>query len=251
MFEGWLFILVRRPYDIGDRIHISNPQSDTSINGSASWFVRDVDLFTTTVVFAATGEKATLSNGSLAASRVSDQRHSKSSLQCSSFVWAINSRYHSSLRLSQIINMARSPNGVMFVFLRFMVDTPRSKIEIFEEAVRKFVKSRPRDWAQLLGFRPSNIAQEQGYVEYMIILQHRESWQNVGAMLVSKAEVSSFCLELSKTLDMRYKQPPMPVDLSINNRDGHSESDSVVAKFQQIAATAGDDVAAMFSRKSS
>jgi len=70
MFEGWLFILVRRPYDIGDRIHISQPCNDTSFNGSASWFVRDVDLFTTTVVFAATGEKATLSNGSLAMYRV-------------------------------------------------------------------------------------------------------------------------------------------------------------------------------------
>jgi len=71
MFEGWLFILVRRPYDIGDRIHINVPNSDPGLHGSASWFVRDVDLFTTTVVYAATGEKATLNNGSLASFRVS------------------------------------------------------------------------------------------------------------------------------------------------------------------------------------
>jgi Mechanosensitive ion channel len=35
MFEGWLFILVRRPYSIGDRIHISNIESETSWDGSA------------------------------------------------------------------------------------------------------------------------------------------------------------------------------------------------------------------------
>ena len=70
MFEGWLFILLRRPYDIGDRIHIALPNTDPNVHGSASWFVRDVDLFTTTCVFASTGEKATLNNGSLATFRV-------------------------------------------------------------------------------------------------------------------------------------------------------------------------------------
>jgi len=46
---GWLFILLRRPYDIGDRIHISNPESDTSPNGSAGWIVKDGTCIYTTV----------------------------------------------------------------------------------------------------------------------------------------------------------------------------------------------------------
>jgi hypothetical protein len=37
-------ILVRRPYDIGDRIAVSDVEKDTSMTGSASWFVRDVTL---------------------------------------------------------------------------------------------------------------------------------------------------------------------------------------------------------------
>jgi hypothetical protein len=39
-FEGLLFILVRRPYGIGDRIHISNVENDTSISGSSGWVSR-------------------------------------------------------------------------------------------------------------------------------------------------------------------------------------------------------------------
>jgi hypothetical protein len=37
-------ILVRRPYDIGDRIAVSDVNVDTSMTGSATWFVRDVTL---------------------------------------------------------------------------------------------------------------------------------------------------------------------------------------------------------------
>jgi small-conductance mechanosensitive channel len=180
-----------------------------------SWIVKDVDLFTTTAILAATGEKATLSNGSLASSRV--------------------------------INMARSPNASLFITLRFAVDTPYGKIEVFEEALRKFVKSRPREWAQLVSFRAKDVMQDLGYVEYIVFLQHRESWQSLGALLMSKARVASFCLELSKKLDMRYRSPPLPVDLTIANKES-TESESVIAKFKALSSTAGDDVAEMFER---
>jgi hypothetical protein len=36
-FEGLLFILIRRPYGIGDPIHISNVQTETSFYFSAPW----------------------------------------------------------------------------------------------------------------------------------------------------------------------------------------------------------------------
>jgi hypothetical protein len=47
----------------------------------------------------------------------------------------------------------------------------------------------------------------------------REAWQSLISILESKAEVSSFCLELSKKLDMRYKSLPLPVDLALVQRN--------------------------------
>ncbi len=41
----------------------------------------------------------------------------------------------------------------------------------------------------------------------------------MGAVLASKAEVASFGLELSKKLDMRYKSPPLPVNLNVMSGD--------------------------------
>jgi hypothetical protein len=107
-------IIVRRPYDIGDRIAISNPESILSIDGSVTWFVQTVGLFTTTVRFAATNEVATIANGSLAASRV--------------------------------INAKRSPLANCYVYMKFSVHVPYTKVLIFRKAVEDFVKERPREW---------------------------------------------------------------------------------------------------------
>ena len=111
-FEGLLLIFVRRPYDIGDRIATSNPKSDTNSNGSSTWYVDRVTLFTTTVRFATTNEVATYSNGSLA--------------------------------LLRIINANRSPKAIISVLIKFGLETPFSKITVFRTAVENFIKARPR-----------------------------------------------------------------------------------------------------------
>lgn len=40
-----------------------------------------------------------------------------------------------------------------------------------------------------------------------------ESWQAVGAIFQSRADLASFALELAKKMKIRYVSPPMPVDL--------------------------------------
>lgn len=140
-------------------------------------------LFTTTVYLAGTNEKATVSNGSLAKSR--------------------------------IINCARSPKALVTVSMRFSLETPYKKVEIFKSAVEKFVQSRPREWIAMLGFRANKIEADLGFTEFGIVLQHRERWQNIGAILNSKHTIHCYCIELAKKLDMRYKSPPLPIDLNM------------------------------------
>ncbi len=107
-----------------------------------------------------------------------------------------------------------------------------------------------------------------GFIEYVVALQHRESWQNVGAILTSKAELSSFCLELSKELGMRYIQSPLPVHLEIDgskniqdvfsverSEDANSPENSNLSGGVKIslgkesdARTSAQQVASMFKR---
>lgn len=97
--QGILFILGQRPYGVGDRIHLSNPASETSANGSSGWIVEKVTLTTTTVYWGATNERATLRNGAIA---VSSLLWTDPHTSCLGFLHV----FYQNLR---VINAARSP----------------------------------------------------------------------------------------------------------------------------------------------
>lgn len=136
-----------------------------------------------------------------------------------------------SLANSRIINAARSPKMLVYVYMKFGVDVPYHKVQVFRETVENFVKRRPRDWLSMSGFRATRVEHELGFIEYVICLQHRERWQNIAPMLNAKAEFSSFANEVAKKLDMPYRAPPLPVDLNLASRDAvvNRERDQVSA----------------------
>jgi hypothetical protein len=69
------------------------------------------------------------------------------------------------------------------------------------------------------------------------------------SILESKAQVSSFCLELSKKLNMRYTSPPLPVDLAFKRGDGPT-LDSLAGKFAALEDSSGyKEVVALFDEK--
>jgi hypothetical protein len=206
-FEGLLLIFVRRPYDIGDKIALSDPGNDTSAAGSSTWFVEAVSFYTTTVRFATTNEVATYSNGSLARLR--------------------------------IINAKRSPNAIIYVYMKFGSDVPYQMIKVFQTAIENFVKERPREWSQLNGFRATRVEMELNYIEYVIVATHREMWQNVGPILQSQADLAAFSLEVSKKLNLRYHNPPKPIVLSVNRKnEKKSEPSSDSKGLMEIAKVA-------------
>ena len=144
----------------------------------------DIDIFYTTVRFGATREVATLSNGSL--------------VRC------------------RIINARRSDDAQLMIRMKFGINTSSQQIHLFQSALEKFIDDRPQEYHNTLGFRLNTVVADLGYIEYMIIVQCRSSWQKIGSVLDSRAKVNSFCLELQKQLDMRYVAPPMPINLNMN-----------------------------------
>lgn len=181
--QGLMFILLRKPYDIGDRISINPADEDPIAGGVMTWFVEKVTLYCTTVRLGATNEVATIANSSLASAR--------------------------------IVNAARSHKAMIYVNLKLGVGVPQSKIQLLKEAVESFVKSRPREWLKCVSIRCTRVEADLGYFEYSIALQHRESWQNLGNILESRAIVISFCMEVKKKLGITYVAPLTPVHVTM------------------------------------
>lgn len=137
----------------------------------------------TTFIYGTTQECATISNGSLSGAR--------------------------------IINAARSPRATLNFKMKFGITVSTETVEEFKQELIAYVKLKPREWFDFSAFRLIRIEADLGFVEYKIVLQHRESWQEVGQLLDSLADVQSFAFDLSKEMQMTYKAPCMPVELNM------------------------------------
>ena len=105
------------------------------IFAALAWIVQDVTLFHTVAVFGMTGERASMSNGSLASSRV--------------------------------LNMARSPNAIVYVYVKFSTTAAFHTIHLFEHMLQEYIQSRPREWTNLASFRATRIVADLGFVGTM------------------------------------------------------------------------------------
>jgi len=175
-------MLLRKPFNIGDRVSIGDPASPSqSFEGNSSCIVEKMDLFTTTARLGGTQSLATFSNGSLANLR--------------------------------IINLNRSDRPNVDLNLKFSLESTLEQRELFKRRITAFVRERPRQWSKVIDFRSSRVDTERCYVEYTLILQHRERWQHVSAILESRGEIVNYAVKLVKELRMNYVVPRIPVDI--------------------------------------
>jgi hypothetical protein len=60
--------------------------------------------------------------------------------------------------------MARSKNAILSIYNKFSTEVSYEKVRIFEDAVRQFVKARPREWANVVGFLATKVMTDLGYI---------------------------------------------------------------------------------------
>jgi len=174
--------LVRKPYDIGDKVSFVSPDAPVSNSGPISgWIVENVNLYTTTVRLGSTREYATFTNGSLSNSR--------------------------------IVNLKRSGKANIYMYLKFTIDVSKEQLDEFRRRIIVFIKDRPREWIKVVGLRCTDIETELQYLKFVLIVQHRESWQSA-AIYTSQGDVYLHALHLQKELNMNYTAPTVPIQLT-------------------------------------
>ena len=170
-------IVMRRPYDLGDRVLITNPEllPPDSSGVLYSWLVEDITIFSTTLRLGTTNEVATVDNGSIAKCR--------------------------------IVNYNRSPSAIVTLNLRFNIAT-QDQLVIFREAVESFVNDRPRVWDQILFFRCEDIDKDIRKMEFTLRIRHIKAWQDASSILMNRSELRAFCFEVAEKLAINFDSPP-------------------------------------------
>lgn len=139
-----------------------------------SWYVEDINLFTTTLRFAKTNEVATVSNGTIIQSR--------------------------------IVNCQRSQHALVTLHLEFRIDATEDDLEDFVAALEDFVQDRPRIWDSLVYFQCDSIDSADGILKYTLRARHLKTWQDAPQILASRAELLKFCNETSKSMGIHHQQ---------------------------------------------
>ncbi|CAJ1961477.1 unnamed protein product [Cylindrotheca closterium] len=174
--EGIILIVGRRPYDIGDRIIISDSPGGPAPGVDESWFVEDITLFSTTLRFGNSNEVATVSNGSIAQARIT--------------------------------NCAKSSKATVQLSLRFHIKFHEgSNLLDFREALDTYVLNNPNRWDSISFFRCEAIDTDDDFVVYRLETQSTQSWQPAPRVLEHRAQLHRFILDLAIKMEVQYEAP--------------------------------------------
>jgi len=132
----------------------------------------DIDLMTSTLRLSSTNEVCTVDNYAIAGSR--------------------------------IINHNRSPNALLHISIRFLLQTTQEQIEQFHRRVQKYAKERPRIWQHVVNLRQNKFDIQVGWIEYILRVQHMKSWQDKTLILTDKTELVKFCQDEANRMGIIY-----------------------------------------------
>mmetsp|Transcript_32345 Transcript_32345/g.78322 ORF Transcript_32345/g.78322 Transcript_32345/m.78322 type:complete len:1238 (-) Transcript_32345:93-3806(-) len=177
LIEGMIMIAVRRPYDLGDRIAIVQPTGAPDDSGDPgyhdTWFVEDVNLFTTTLRLSRTNEISTVNNGSIANTR--------------------------------IVNHGRSLNALVNIELPMSIEVLHDQVQIVQSALQQYIRDNPRVWACLVNFRITKVEPFNGLIVYSARVQHVKSWQDLLPVMQARGELEKFCTEILFKLGIHFE----------------------------------------------
>lgn len=138
---------------------------------SAGWIVEKFDLFTTSLRSGSTFELVSFPNSML-----------------------VN---------SAIANLGHSTIPKVAIRIKFCSSASEQEIASFHCKLEGFIRDRPKEWVQTTSFRCVEINADLDYIEFSLTLQHTLSWQNLAAILESKAFVVAYATQLQIEMGIR------------------------------------------------
>ena len=140
------------------------------------YFATDITLFSTTLRLAANNEVATVSNGTISGTRIT--------------------------------NCARSKNAVVSIIMKLHISLhDGNNAHMFKDAVENYISDNPAVWDSLVYLRCEDINSDDEYVMYHLAVRSRHSWQVAARILSERGRLHHFCTDLAKQLEVNFDSP--------------------------------------------
>lgn len=143
---------------------------------STFYFQSDITLFSTTLRLGANNEVATISNGAIASTRIT--------------------------------NCQRSKNAVVNIVLKLHISMHDGRnVDKFEDGLENYINDNPSVWDSLVFLRCEDINGDDEYVIYRLGARSRLSWQLAARIFADRGRLHQYCVELSKQLGVNFDSP--------------------------------------------
>jgi hypothetical protein len=114
-----------------------------------------------------------------------------------------------SIASTRITNCARSKNAVVVIVLKLHISVQKEQnLEKFKEALENYVSDNPAIWDMLIFLRCDDVDSDNEFVMCRVAVRSRHSWQVAARILEDRGRMFLFCIELSKKMKVNYETPP-------------------------------------------
>ena len=125
---------------------------------------------------------------------------------------------NSSLSEAQIVNCARSPKAVVRFRVAFRVEATSEQLQTFRSQLLSYLQDNPQTWSSLIQFANDGIQRDDGYIIYMIGVQHVKSWQDMGKIVSSRGELEVEVDRIAQELEIYYESPTGKMNVELVNK---------------------------------
>ena len=109
-------------------------------------------------------------------------------------------------------------------------------IELYKEAIEKFLKDKPRQWDGLIFFLCEYVNSGKGFLRYKLRVRHVRPWQETPIILNDKSELIQYCKGLAKKMKIDFQGSTQKLRSVGNEAPGFLSNDTTESRTGGIRA---------------
>jgi len=109
---------------------------------------------------------------------------------------------------TRITNCARSKNAVVDILLKLHISMHEGEnVEKFKDGLENYISDNPAIWDSLVYLRCEQVDSDDESVMYRLAARSRHNWQVSARIMEDRGRLHQFCVELAKKMKVNFDSP--------------------------------------------